>query len=96
MTLLPLLRMLGALAFVLGLLGVALWAVRRFGLRFPGATLLGPPQDRRLKLVERLSVDPRRTLVLLQRDGVEHLLLLAPEGNIVVERHAAPLTGEGA
>lgn len=85
MTLLPLLRMFGALALVLGGLAGALWAVRRFDLRLPGRIGIAPRPERRLALVERLAVDPRRSLVLVRRDGREHLLLIAPEGHVVIE-----------
>lgn len=85
MTFLALLRMFGALALVLGGLAGALWAVRRFDLRLPGRIGLAPRPERRLALVERLAVDPRRSLVLVRRDGREHLLLIAPEGHVVVE-----------
>ncbi len=85
MTFLALLRMVGALALVLGGLAGALWAVRRFDLRLPGRIGLAPRPERRLALVERLAVDPRRSLVLVRRDGREHLLLIAPEGHVVVE-----------
>lgn len=85
MTLLPLLRMFGALALVLGGLAGALWAVRRFDLRLPGRIGIAPRPERRLALVERLAVDSRRSLVLVRRDGREHLLLIAPEGHVVIE-----------
>ncbi|WP_010161081.1 FliO/MopB family protein [Sphingomonas sp. PAMC 26617] len=85
MTLLPLLRMVGALALVLGGLAGALWAVRRFDLRLPGRIGAAPRRDRRLELVERLTVDPRRSVLLIRRDGREHLLLIAPEGHVVIE-----------
>jgi flagellar protein FliO/FliZ len=85
MTLLPLLRMFGALVLVLGGLAGALWTVRRFDLRLPGRIGLAARPERRLALVERLAVDPRRSLVLVRRDGREHLLLIAPEGHVVVE-----------
>jgi len=85
MTLLPLLRMVGALVLVLGGLAGALWAVRRFDLRLPGRIGVVARPERRLALVERLAVDPRRSLVLVRRDGREHLLLIAPEGHVVVE-----------
>lgn len=78
-----LIRTLGALLTVLGLLAGALWAVRRYGLVLPGAGLARA--DKRLAVVERLSLDPRRSLALLRRDGVEHLVLLAPEGHLVIE-----------
>ncbi|WP_242139719.1 MULTISPECIES: flagellar biosynthetic protein FliO [unclassified Sphingomonas] len=85
MTILALMRMLGALALVLGGLAGALWAVRRFDLTLPGRIGTASRPERRLALVERLTVDPRRSLVLVRRDGREHLLLIAPEGHVVID-----------
>lgn len=78
-----LIRTLGALLTVLGVLAGALWAVRRYNLVLPGTAFARA--DKRLAVVERLSLDPRRSLALLRRDGVEHLVLLAPEGHLVIE-----------
>ncbi|WP_439538870.1 FliO/MopB family protein [Sphingomonas sp.] len=84
MTILALLRMFGALAIVLGLLAGALWAVRRFDIRLPGRLGAGGTPDKRLEVVERLTVDQKRSLLLVRRDNVEHLVLMAPEGNVVL------------
>lgn len=84
MTMLALLRMFGALAIVLGLLAGALWAVRRFDIRLPGRLGAGGAPDKRLEVVERLTVDQKRSLLLVRRDNVEHLVLMAPEGNVVL------------
>jgi flagellar protein FliO/FliZ len=78
------LRAVGALATVLGLLVAGLWLYRRYGDR------IGMPMPReqaaaRLVLVERLSLDPRRALFLVRRDAREYLLLLGPEGATVVD-----------
>ena len=71
-----------ALVFVLALILLAALALRRFG--WPS---LAPVRaGRRLQLVESLPLDPKRRLVLLRRDQVEHLVLLAPEGGTVIER----------
>jgi len=84
MELLPLLRTLGALGCVLGLLGGALWAVRRFDLALPGR--VGARADtRRVALVERVAIDAKRSLVLLRRDDAEHLVLIGPDRVTVVE-----------
>jgi flagellar protein FliO/FliZ len=81
MDLLDIGRYLGALMLVLGLLGAAALAARRYGL--PGvASGVG---TRRLALVETLMIGPRHKLFLLRRDGVEHLLLMGPQGASVVE-----------
>ncbi|MDZ5648186.1 flagellar biosynthetic protein FliO [Nitrospirillum sp. BR 11828] len=71
------------LGLVLGFILVAGWLVRRFGggalLRLPGRT------QRRLGVVEAMALDPRRRLVLIRRDGVEHLLLLGGTQDLHLE-----------
>jgi flagellar biogenesis protein FliO len=74
---------MGSLAVVLGILAGALWAVKRYNIRLPGAT--GARSGRRIALVERTGIDARRSIALIRRDGREHLILLAPEGNLVIE-----------
>ncbi|MGD0142876.1 MAG: hypothetical protein ABSC92_06940 [Rhizomicrobium sp.] len=74
-------RYLGALLLVLGLLGAAALAARRYGL--PG--IAKGVATRRLSLVETLMIGPRHKLFLLRRDGVEHLVLMGPQGASVVE-----------
>jgi flagellar protein FliO/FliZ len=74
-------RYLGALLLVLGLLGAAALGARRFGL--PG--VVKGASTRRLSLVETLMIGPRHKLFLLRRDGVEHLVLMGPQGASVVE-----------
>lgn len=76
-------RTLGALGLTLGLLFAALWAVRRSGLRLPGQ--VGGGTLKRVELVERTALDGKRSVALLRRDGREHLILLSPEGNLVIE-----------
>lgn len=77
---LSLLRTLGALAVVLGMLAGALWAVRRYDLKLPGRFLVGQHGTRRVAVVERLALDGRRSIALIRCDGQEHLVLIAPEG----------------
>lgn len=82
MDMLSVLRTIGSLGIVLGGLAGALWLVRRYDIKLPGRSF---GASRRLELVERLAIDPRRSVALLRRDGREHLILLAPEGHMVVE-----------
>jgi len=70
-----------ALIFVLGLIGAASWLARRTGL---GQGRIGR-KGRRLGVVESLGLDSRRRLVLVRRDGVEHLLLVGGVAELVVE-----------
>jgi flagellar biogenesis protein FliO len=92
MDLLVVLRGVGALLTVLGLLAGAAWLVRRYGMMLPAMLLpaLGAGASRRLALVERLAIDGRSSIVLLRRDGVEHLLLLAATGASVIESGIVP------
>lgn len=85
------LRFILALVLVLGLLVLAAWLLRRSG--------LGPKlgRSRRLSAVESLPIGPRHRLLLVRRDNVEHLLLLGPQGDLVVEGDimATPATTTG-
>lgn len=88
MDLSSLVRMLGGLGVVLGILGGALWLVRRFDLRLPGRVT--GTRTKRLELVETLSIDGRRVVALVRRDGHEHLVLIAPEGHMMLEQGIIP------
>ena len=78
------LRFVLALVFVLALIGLASWLVRRFGL---GGRVAGPRAGaRRIGIVEAATIDAKRRLVLVRRDDVEHLLLIGGSTDLVVER----------
>jgi flagellar protein FliO/FliZ len=74
-------RYIGALLLVLGLVGGAALAARRFGL----GGLVKPMATRRLAVVESLMIGPRQRLLIIRRDGVEHLVLSGPDGTSVIE-----------
>ena len=80
-----------AFLIVLGLIGAAAWAVRRFGsTRFTGAVRGRQP---RLAVIEYTNVDARRRLLLVRRDNVEHLMMIGGPTDVVVEANivrAAP------
>jgi len=74
MMFLVVIQALFALAVSLGLFGLGVYAFRRWG---PiGLLKLAPRADRRLQVVETLSLDPTRRLVLVRLDQREHLILL--------------------
>jgi len=73
-----------ALMFVLALIGVLALLARRFG--FGYATPSKGPRQRRLSVTEIVPLDGRRKLVLLRRDAIEHLVILGPGSETVVER----------
>ncbi len=78
------LKFLLALVFVLGLIGLATALMRRLGLGFP-AGALKKPGNRRLSVVEATPLDGRRRLILIRRDDTEHLIVLGPNSELVIE-----------
>lgn len=97
MEILGILRTLGALAFVLGLLVGALWLVRRYDLRLPGAVLTrfgAGAAERRLEVIERLAIDPRRSVMILRRDNREFTLVVAPEGLLLLDPNSSDPVAE--
>ena len=90
-------RFLVALIFVLALIGVLAWAARRYG--FLRGTVRSRNGERRIEVVEIVPVDSKRRLLLLRRDGTEHLVLLGQTTDVVIEsgiERTAPVqrTGE--
>ena len=78
-------RFVAALLFVLGIIGVFALLARRF---VPGARNINRRGvKRRLAVVEVVPVDTKRRLVLLKRDDTEHLVMLGPNGDTVIERN---------
>lgn len=80
MELTAIMRSLGALAFVLGVLAGGVWAIRRFapaGLRLTLPRTRSGETAQRLQLLERLALDQRRALLLVRHDAREHLILLS-------------------
>lgn len=81
MDILEFIRAVAALAITLGLIGLAAYALRRFG---PDALsrMVSARMDRRLRVVESLALDPTRRLVIFSLDGEERLMLLG-EGKLL-------------
>jgi flagellar protein FliO/FliZ len=79
-----------ALLFVLALIGALAYGARRLGLAPRVTSSRG---RRRLAIVEVLAIDTKRRLVLVRRDGVEHLVLLGATQDAVVETGIAPPDG---
>jgi len=74
-------RMVAGLAVTLGLIGLAVVALRRFG---PETIrrLSMQRAARRLSVIETLVLDPSRRLVLVRCDAEERLILLG-EGRVI-------------
>lgn len=80
------LRFVLALVFVLALIGLLAVIARRLGVGFPAGAIKSAG-DRRIGVVEVSPLDSRRKLVLVRRDDVEHLLVLSPTEETVIERN---------
>jgi flagellar protein FliO/FliZ len=74
-------RAVAALAVTLGLIGLAAYALRRFGPDAVGR-MITARQVRRMRVVESLALDPTRRLVIFSLDGEERLMLLG-EGKLL-------------
>src|SRR5580692_12290583 len=77
-------KVLLALLIAIGLAGGVFYLVR-----FVGASRFGPTSIRgrqpRLAVIEVAGVDPRRRLILVRRDNVEHLIMIGGPTDVVVE-----------
>lgn len=83
-----LLKLLAAMLFVLALMGGLALVLKRLNLA--GLPQIAP-RHRRLKIVEAIPLDARRRLLLIQRDDKQHLVILGPNGETIVETNIQPL-----
>ena len=75
-------RFIVALAFVLSLIGLIYWCLRRFGLK----RLMGDNSNGiRLKIIETKRINTKFQLVLVKRDATAHLILLGQDTGVLIE-----------
>src|SRR4051812_10713311 len=81
------------LIFVLVMIGIIAWVVRRFGAdRFGGSAARG--RQPRLAVVDAAPIgDGRRKLMIIRRDNVEHLLMIGGPTDVVVEQNIVRAAG---
>jgi flagellar protein FliO/FliZ len=81
---------IGALIFVLVLIWGLSVAARRFGL-VPGAHIMGKTgRQKRLKILDSLALDTKRRVILIAKDNEEHLILLGPSSEVIIDKSTAP------
>ena len=81
-----LLKTVLALAFVLGLLLLTLWAIKYCEFKGGKNRFIRKLQEnQRITIEEVRRLDARNTVVLIRRDETEHLLLLGSTQNLVLE-----------
>jgi flagellar protein FliO/FliZ len=81
------LRFLMALIFVVSLMGGLWLLLKRLGVN--GGFSLQQGKKRRLKIVEILPIDAKHKAILLRRDDKDHLVILGPNSETVIE-HSIP------
>jgi hypothetical protein len=72
------------IAVILALTAAVYWLVRRYSSIGLGG--IGRGRVPRLAVVDALTVDRRRRLLLVRRDNVEHLILIGGPSDVVVEQ----------
>ena len=85
-----LVRVFAALAFIVALMGGLAWVMKKLGLS--DVANAPSPKKKRLKIIEALPLDSRRRLVLVQRDEKQHLVILGPNSETVVEQNIDPVS----
>ena len=86
-----------AIVLMLALLGVAAWLLRGYVLGDQVTGLFGGSREKRIGVSDVANIDGRRKLMLVYRDGVEHLILtggpvdMLIEQNIVQQQAARPV-----
>lgn len=85
------LKMFAALILVLGLISGLALIIKKLGLN-TGMSTNG--SSKRLKIIERQAIDARRQMVLVQRDDVQHLVIISANGETVIETGIIPADNE--
>lgn len=71
-----------ALGIVLVLIVLGVWVLKVF---FRASNTLARGRNRRLTVIDTVMLDPKRQLVMVRRDNVEHLILTGGPQDLVVE-----------
>jgi hypothetical protein len=84
--------------FLLALMALAvvagIWVLRSYmNGQSPTAAIFGPRPEKRLAVIEQASVDGRRRLLLIRRDGIEHLIMTGGPVDVVIETGIGELKG---
>ena len=74
--------------FVMGLMGLMAWALKKAGF---AQSIKMSSGRRRLSVIESLPIDHRRRLLLVRRDDKEHLIMLGAASETVIETGIVPV-----
>lgn len=79
---------IAAFVFVIALIILGAWLWRSMlerGMGVPGNALFKGAKEKRIGAIETANIDNRRKLVLIRRDGVEHLIMTGGPVDVVIE-----------
>ncbi len=79
---------IAAFVFVIALIVLGAWLWRSMlerGIAVPGNALFKSAREKRIGAIETAAIDNRRKLVLIRRDGVEHLIMTGGPVDVVIE-----------
>ena len=86
MDVISLYKFIAALVFVLSLMGLLAFILKKVDQRNGGLTMFKNMQSsRRLQIIERLTVDRQKTALILRIDDREYLVISSPSGDTVLE-----------
>ena len=86
MDVISLYKFFAALVFVLSLMGLLAFILKKIDQRNGGASLFKNMQSsRRLQVIERLTIDRQKTALILRIDDREYLVISSPSGDTVLE-----------
>ena len=71
-----------ALCIVLILIVLGIWLLK---LLFKASGNVGRGRNRRLSVIDSLAIDPKRQLLIIRRDDVDHLILTGGAQDLVIE-----------
>ena len=80
-----------SVVLVLGLLGGALWWLRRKGMAQFGFKTPGSSRSRSIQVIERISLTPQHTLHLVRVADRTMLIAASPSGCSILEGFAEPV-----
>ena len=80
------LRFFLAFIFVMSLMGLLGYAMRRWG---RGGMIMN--NSKRLSVVEIRPIDARHRLAIVKCDDTEHLLVLSPDGQTIIQSNLGDL-----
>jgi hypothetical protein len=71
-----------ALGIVLVLIVLGVWVLKVF---FKASSNIGRGRNRRLSVIDSVTIDSRRQLLIVRRDQVEHLILTGGPQDLIIE-----------